>query len=60
MKESIKNLFVNIEDPRVDRTKKHGLESILYIVLSGSLAGIDTWIGFEDYAEIHREVLEQL
>ncbi len=46
MKESIKNLFVNIEDPRVDRTKKHELESILYIVLSGSLAGIDTWTGY--------------
>lgn len=28
----IKNLFLAVEDPRIDRTKKHPLDSILYIV----------------------------
>ncbi len=45
----IKNLFEGITDPRVDRTKMHSLESILYIVFCGTLAGISTWIGFQDY-----------
>ena len=52
-------IFSGIEDPRVDRTKKHPLESILYIVLCGSLAGIDSWTGFEDYASAHEETLRQ-
>jgi predicted transposase YbfD/YdcC len=29
----------------------------LYIVLCGTLAGIDSWIGFQDYAEEHEEIL---
>ncbi len=56
---TIKNLFTDIPDPRIDRTKKHPLESILYIVLCGTMAGIDSWIGYQDYAEEHEEVLKQ-
>lgn len=56
---TIKNLFSNIPDPRIDRTKKHPLESILYIVLCGTMAGIDSWIGYQDYAEEHEEILKQ-
>lgn len=59
MKETIKNLFSNIPDPRIERTKKHPLESILYIVLCGTMAGVDSWIGYQDYAEEHEEILGQ-
>ncbi len=59
MSKALKELFSGVEDPRINRTKKHPLESILYIVLCGSLAGIDTWTGFEDYAEANLEVLNQ-
>lgn len=55
----VNELFGGVEDPRLDRTKKHPLESILYIVLCGSLAGIDSWTGFEDYAEAHFETFKQ-
>ena len=34
----IKSLFSNIPDPRIDRTKYHPLETILYIVLCGTMA----------------------
>jgi predicted transposase YbfD/YdcC len=53
-------MFNGIEDPRVDRTRKHPLETILYIVLCGTLAGISSWTGFEDYAEAHEEALAKL
>lgn len=59
MERRIKNLFSNIPDHRIDRTKKHPLESILYIVLCGTISGIDSWIGYEDYAEEHEEILKQ-
>lgn len=53
----IKDLFKDVTDPRVERTKKHPLESILYIVLCGTMAGLDSWVGFQDYAEEHAELL---
>ena len=53
----IKNLFAEVEDPRVERTRKHPLESILYVVLCGTIAGVDSWIGYQDYAEEHFEIL---
>lgn len=59
MTKEVRKLFAGVEDPRIDRTKKHPLESILYIVLCGSLAGIDSWTGFEDYAEAHFETFKQ-
>ena len=53
----IKNLFASIEDPRVERTKHHPFESILYIALCATLAGIESWIGMYDYATEHEEIL---
>ena len=55
----IQNLFEGVQDPRVERTKKHPLESILYIVFCGTMAGVESWIGFQDYAEQHEEVLKE-
>lgn len=56
---TIRNLFAGIPDPRIERTKKHPLESILYIVICGTMAGIESWIGYQDYAEEHEEILKQ-
>lgn len=54
-----KDLFSHVEDPRVDRTKKHPLESILFLVLCGSLSGIDSWSGYEDFGNAHHETLSR-
>ena len=53
-------LFKDVTDSRVARTRVHPLESILYIVLCGSLAGINTWLGFEDYANEHIDVFKEI
>lgn len=55
----IDQLFSGLQDPRIDRCKKHPLNSVLFIVLCGSLAGIDCWTGYEDYAEANQDVLSQ-
>jgi len=55
----INNLFSDVADPRVDRTKYHPFESILYIALCATLAGIESWIGMYDYALAHEEILRQ-
>lgn len=56
----IKFLFNNIPDPRIERTKYHSLESILYIVLCGTMAGIDDFVGYQDYAYSHEEELSKI
>ena len=56
----IKDLFSGIDDPRMDRTKKHPLESILYLVLCGTIAGIDSWIGYQDYGQEHEALLKNV
>lgn len=57
MDSRIQKMFEGIQDPRIERTKKHPLETLLFIVMCGSLAGISSWTGFQDYAEAHQETL---
>jgi predicted transposase YbfD/YdcC len=49
--EELKSAYAGLEDPRIDRNKKHSLISIIFIVLCSALAGIDDWVGMEDYCE---------
>lgn len=55
----LESIFGQLDDPRVDRTKKHSFISILFISMCGSLAGINTWIGLEDYTESHFDFLRE-
>ena len=48
-----------IPDPRLDRCKKHSLESILFIALVGMLCGADSFSEIEDIAEAHQEWIEK-
>lgn len=49
--ERLKIVFQQIEDPRIDRTKKHPLMSIIFIAICSAMAGIDEWVGMHDYCE---------
>jgi predicted transposase YbfD/YdcC len=45
--------FGSIEDPRVERTKKHVLLDIIALGLCGVLAGAEGWEEIEDYGHLH-------
>jgi predicted transposase YbfD/YdcC len=49
--EELKSVYSHLEDPRIERHKKHPLLTVLFIVLCSALAGIDDWVGMEDYCE---------
>ena len=49
--DELKSVYSNLEDPRIERHKKHPLLTILFIVLCSALAGIDEWVSMEDYCE---------
>jgi len=41
--------FDELEDPRMDRTKLHSLDDMLFITLCAALAGADSWTEVEVY-----------
>lgn len=53
-------MFKNIEDPRIDRTKKHPLPIIISIGFLRVLSGIDSFVGLQDYAEINQDWLSKI
>jgi len=53
--QSLLDVFTEIDDPRVARTRAHPLVNILTMSLFGALAGADGWEALEDYAEVQEE-----
>jgi len=47
-----------IQDPRVDRTRKHSLETILVISLLAVICGADSIVDIENYAKSRKQWLE--
>lgn len=48
-----------IKDPRVDRTKRHPLVSVLFIGICSVLCGAETWEEMEDFGHERKKWLEQ-
>jgi len=59
-RENFLKIFEDIKDPRIARTKLHPLESIMGLGLLGALAGIDSFLGLQDFAEAHEEQLKAI
>ena len=43
--------FEEVEDPRIDRTKKHKLVDILFIASAAVIAGADSFVEIEMYGQ---------
>ena len=48
---SIIHHFSSIEDPRVNRQKKHELPDIFFISLSAVICGADNWVAIEEFGK---------
>lgn len=58
---SIIHHFSEIEDPRVNRQKKHQLEDIFFITLCAVICGADNWVMIEEFGKAKEQWLtEQL
>lgn len=42
--------FAQLDDPRIDRTKRHSLHNIIVMTLCGVISGADGWEDLEAYA----------
>lgn len=50
--------FGTLDDPRVERTKRHPLLNILVFSLTGALCGADGWEDLESFAEAKQPLFE--
>lgn len=41
--------FGELEDPRIDRTKRHDLMDIIAITICGVMCGADNWVEIEEF-----------
>lgn len=57
---SIVDLFSQLPDPRVERTRRHKLVDILMIVLLGTIWGCKGWDEMYDEADAAEDELRQL
>jgi predicted transposase YbfD/YdcC len=57
---SIAAHFAGLDDPRVERTKKHSLEAILVIALCAVICGADSWVEVEQFGRAKQEWLATL
>jgi hypothetical protein len=51
--------FVEISDPRVERTRRHELLDILVIAICAVICGADTWVEMEAYGRAKEKWLRQ-
>jgi len=57
--ESFFDVFSELEDPRIDRSKLHPLPEILLVTVCGVIAGCDGWSDIEQFAKQRQEFLRQ-
>jgi predicted transposase YbfD/YdcC len=57
---SITAHFAGLDDPRVERTKKHSLGAILLIALCAVICGADSWVEVEQFGRAKRAGLATL
>ncbi len=56
---SLRDAFMVIQDPRINRTKKHNLVDIIVITLCSLICGFDGWEEIEAFAEEKEEWLKE-
>lgn len=56
-KNSLLSYFSEMKDPRIDRTKRHLFDDIVFIAIASVLCGGESWNDMQEYGEIKKEWL---
>jgi hypothetical protein len=51
--------FTGLTDPRVDRTKDHLKEDIIFLTIAAVICGAETWNDIENYGKYKESWLKQ-
>lgn len=60
LKGKLSDHFSEIEDPRIERTKRHKLIDILTIAILGVICGADSWVGMESFGQAKHSWLNRI
>lgn len=47
----LETIFTQVEDPRVERTKRHRLQDILILAICGVMCGAEGWVEIEEFGK---------
>jgi predicted transposase YbfD/YdcC len=47
----VETLFAQVEDPRVERTKRHRLRDIIILAICGVICGAEGWVEIEEFGK---------
>jgi predicted transposase YbfD/YdcC len=56
----LESLFEQVEDPRVERTKRHRLRDIIILAICGVLCGADGWVEIEEFGNAKKAFFTDL
>ena len=48
---SIEQHFADLQDPRVERTRRHKLLDIIVLAICGVICGADDWVSIQEFGE---------
>ena len=54
---SLVSIFSELQDPRIDRTKRHSLTDIIAIAICAVVCGADSWVDIELFGKSRKEWL---
>ena len=57
-KKTIADYFVDVEDPRIERTKRYQLINVITIAICAVICGADSWVAIETYGKAKHKWLE--
>lgn len=57
--EDVFSYFRGIQDPRIERSKKHRIETILFIAICAVIGGAESWVEVEQFGNEKREWLSR-
>ncbi len=57
-KKSLQSVFAAVEDPRIDRTKRHLLLDIILIAILAVICGSEGWVDIEAFGNAKEEWLK--
>lgn len=58
--QDLEALFAEVEDPRVERTKRHHLRDIIILAICGVICGADGWVEIEEFGKAKEAFFTEL
>jgi predicted transposase YbfD/YdcC len=56
----LERIFAQVEDPRMERTKRHRLRDILILAICGVICGAEGWVEIEEFGKAKEEFFQEL